>query len=245
MNDQASQKLGEIVTKYGRGIADDPRRLRRAGRPVPRPHPRSLRAGQRDRMRRGPRADGSGGEPWELLRGRLTRGLIEQTAVAEDAARWAVEAWGLALGVARAQQTPPAPVPPPASPPQPGKSPPPVSSPDRGADVPVRPARNELPRTSLLVSILLPVVFTGLVLGILLVIFRPFSGRKKPPEEVVQTSFDTRWPCCRANAGIWSVSTQPGCGTAWETFPSIRPWRCSNPRRRPETSPAFEKWFRL
>src|SRR5262249_55938851 len=43
----------------------------------------------------------SGAVPWAALSGRLARRLTEETAVADDAARWAVDTWGAALGLRR------------------------------------------------------------------------------------------------------------------------------------------------
>ncbi len=54
---------------------------------------------------------GSGGAPWELTIGRLARRLVDETAMSEEAARWAVESWAAALHGVSVPLTRPAAVP--------------------------------------------------------------------------------------------------------------------------------------
>ena len=100
MNDLARQKLREILMQYGCSVCDDPRRVRALladhcpdlKREV---HLLAFAAEQRVAAEL---ATASTAVPWSALSGRLVRRLVDELAVAEDAARWAVESWAVALG---------------------------------------------------------------------------------------------------------------------------------------------------
>jgi hypothetical protein len=102
MNEQASKALAEIVTKCGQGIADDPRRLRALlGDHCPgmKREVNVLVAAAEHKMV----ADLQGstaGIPWPSLSGRLVRKMSDELGTDSAAARWAIEAWGVALGIA-------------------------------------------------------------------------------------------------------------------------------------------------
>ena len=101
MNDAVRQKLSEIIERYGRDICNEPRRCkgllldhcagdRREGF--------VLVSALEERVV----SDLLGGlesQSWALVSGRLSRRLVENRAMAEDAALWAVESWALALGL--------------------------------------------------------------------------------------------------------------------------------------------------
>ena len=115
MNDEVRMTLGEIVARHGVAVADDPRRCGALLRDY---------AGQYRReifvlvsaLEEGVAEDllgARGRVPPSLLVGQLVRRLTDRRALDEDAARWAVESWALALGVELAAlELPPAPEPP-------------------------------------------------------------------------------------------------------------------------------------
>src|SRR5438034_9105682 len=102
MNDLPRQKLRELSATYGRELCDDPRRCRALLSdhcPGNRREISVLIGAQEE----GVPADvlrGTAGLPWEALRSRLTRRLVDARGLSEETARWAVETWGLALGAA-------------------------------------------------------------------------------------------------------------------------------------------------
>lgn len=101
MNDLPRQKLSELIAQYGRALCDDPRRceaLLQDSCPGYRREISVLVSALRQRVA----ADllqSSGGEPRSVLIGRLTARLEDNLGLAEEAARWSVESWALALGV--------------------------------------------------------------------------------------------------------------------------------------------------
>ena len=101
MNDLPRQKLRELIATYGRELCDDPRRCRALLSdhcPGARREISVLASAQEE----GVPADllrSSGGLPWEALRSRLTRRLVDARGLSEEAARWAVESWAGALGL--------------------------------------------------------------------------------------------------------------------------------------------------
>jgi hypothetical protein len=101
MDELARQKLCEAIATYGRGLADDPRKLRALLAdlcPGLKREAFVLTAAAEQRVPR-ELLESSAGMPWPVVAGRLTRRLVEDLAVNEAAARWAVESWGVALGV--------------------------------------------------------------------------------------------------------------------------------------------------
>ncbi len=110
MNDMARRKLGEIVSRYGTSVCDEPRRVQ------------GLLADLCPDLKRETHAlvaaleRGTAGEllrsspaPWPATLGRLVRRLTDETAMSEEAARWAVESWAAALNVAPAAASAPDP----------------------------------------------------------------------------------------------------------------------------------------
>ncbi|HEX8197431.1 MAG TPA: pectinesterase family protein [Pyrinomonadaceae bacterium] len=101
MNDLARQKLIEIVGRHGKSIVDDTRRAEGLFRDnfggfnreiavltmaLEEGVPRDLAAAQQN-------------APSASLLARLTQRLVDNLALSEDAAKWAVDSWALALGV--------------------------------------------------------------------------------------------------------------------------------------------------
>src|SRR5206468_5442628 len=102
MNDLPRQKLRELIGTYGRELCDDARRCRALLSdhcPRDRREISVLVSAQEE----GVPADllrSSTGLPWEAQRSRLARRLVDARGLSEEAARWAVETWGIALGAA-------------------------------------------------------------------------------------------------------------------------------------------------
>jgi hypothetical protein len=109
MNDAARDALRAIISRHGQAVCNDPRRLRGLltdhcpgmKREV---HLLSVALEQRlvDELLRS-----SAGVPWPALAGRLVRRMADDLGVTEDAARWTVEAWGVALGKCSPGSVPP------------------------------------------------------------------------------------------------------------------------------------------
>jgi len=101
MNDLPRQKLCEIVAQYGHSLGDDPRRTEALLRDFCGEYKREIfvlvsALGERVAADLLASRDSV---PHEVLLAQLTRRLRDNLALAEDAARWAVESWALALGV--------------------------------------------------------------------------------------------------------------------------------------------------
>src|SRR5262249_22256553 len=126
MNEYARQKLRDLIAHHGRSLCDEPglcRRLLQDALPTSRRETFVLVSALEEQVVTDLLA-GLGGRFWDLIAGRLTRRLVDHRAMADDAARWAVESWALALGVIT-QATPSH-----SLPPQP--SPGPAAAPDEG-----------------------------------------------------------------------------------------------------------------
>ncbi len=101
MNEQVRHKLFEIIERYGREICGQPKRCKGllldhcAGdrREV------FVLVSALEEQVVGDLLHGLGGQSWGLVSSRLIRRLVENRAMAEDAALWTVESWALALGV--------------------------------------------------------------------------------------------------------------------------------------------------
>ncbi|HYT88669.1 MAG TPA: hypothetical protein VEL76_08170 [Gemmataceae bacterium] len=100
MNDFARQKLSELLTTYGRGLCDEPKRLRAllsdlcpGRRGEVHVLSTALEQGVPQEL-----ANASDDLPFQVLVARLSRRLVEEAALTEKAARWAVETWAAALG---------------------------------------------------------------------------------------------------------------------------------------------------
>ncbi len=131
MNDEARQKLREIVDTYGQSAVDDPRRCKALLLDYCGQHRREifvLNIAQEERVANDLQ-EIKGNIPLPVLTAQLTRRLVDNRALAEDAARWAVDAWVYALRLSNGESTtpPPIPVPPPETHPT-KTAPEPVSS---------------------------------------------------------------------------------------------------------------------
>jgi WD40 repeat protein len=100
MNNLPREKLCELIERYGPSLCEDPHRCEGLLRDLCVDHKREifvLMSALRERVV----ADLLSlrdGMPRELLFGRLIKRLQENVAISEDAARWAVESWAIALG---------------------------------------------------------------------------------------------------------------------------------------------------
>ncbi len=123
MNEQARQKLRDLIVHHGRSLCDEPERckgLLRDACPTSKREISVLVSALEERVV-GALLDGLGGRSWDAVAGRLARRLVDNRALADHAAFWAVESWALAPGVitqaAPSSSLPPQPAPgPPAAP---------------------------------------------------------------------------------------------------------------------------------
>jgi parallel beta-helix repeat protein len=101
MNDSARQKLIEIVGRHGKSVVDDPQRAEGLFRDNFGEHKREI-AVLTMALEEGVGRDLAAAQqnaPSAVLLARLTQRLVDNLALSEDAAKWAVESWALALGV--------------------------------------------------------------------------------------------------------------------------------------------------
>jgi len=101
MNDLPRQTLCEIIAQYGHSLSDDPRRTEALLRDFCGAYKREifvLVSALREQVAADLLAS-QDNVPHQVLLAQLTRRLRDNLALAEDAARWAVESWALALGV--------------------------------------------------------------------------------------------------------------------------------------------------
>ena len=116
MNDLPRQKLRELIVQYGRSLCDDPRRCEALLKDYCGQYKREIFVlvnALKNRVAE-ELINASAGVPPALLLGRLIQRLEDELGLAENAARWAVESWALALGmsVASVERPRPAPEPP-------------------------------------------------------------------------------------------------------------------------------------
>ena len=116
MHDEPRQKLRELIIEYGRSLCDDPRRCEALLKDYCGQHKREifvLVSALKNRVAED-LIKTSAGVPLALVMGRLNQRLEDELGLAEDAARWAVETWTLALGmpVVPTERLRPAPEPP-------------------------------------------------------------------------------------------------------------------------------------
>lgn len=101
MHDRPRQTLYALVAQYGREVIEDPRRCKALLLDLCATHRQQVNVlimAQEEQVAadlQAARPD----VPLELLLARLTRRLVDHRALAYGAARWAVEAWALALGM--------------------------------------------------------------------------------------------------------------------------------------------------
>ena len=101
MNELPRQKLCELITQYGRSLCDDPRRTEALLRDFCGEHKREifcLVSALKERVAADLLAS-QDGVPQEVLLARLAKRLGDNMGITEDAARWTVESWALALGM--------------------------------------------------------------------------------------------------------------------------------------------------
>ena len=123
MNEQARQKLRDLIVHHGPSLCDEPERckgLLQDACPTSKREIFVLVSALEERVVTDLLA-GLGGRSWDAVAGRLARRLVDNRALADHAAFWAVESWALALGVitqaAPSNSLPPQPSPgPPAAP---------------------------------------------------------------------------------------------------------------------------------
>ena len=131
MNNIPRQKLREIINTFGPSVVDDPRRCRALLLDYAGKYRREifvLHTAQEEQVASDLRNMGNG-VPLHVLIAQLTRRLMDNRALTEDAARWAVESWVYALGIPNPPSTAPVATPPPITPPpvpQSKPTPPPV-----------------------------------------------------------------------------------------------------------------------
>ena len=129
MHDLPRQKLRDLIIEYGRSLCDDPRRCEALLKDYCGQYKREifvLVSALKNRVAED-LIKTSAGVTLALVIGRLIQRLEDELGLAEDAARWAVETWALALdlSVANVEQPRPAPESPrrPVAPPAPSSSP--------------------------------------------------------------------------------------------------------------------------
>jgi hypothetical protein len=101
MDDLPRQKLSELIATYGRSVCDDSRRCEALLRDLCGEHRRELNVLVSALRERIPAEllSMSAATPREVVLARLTKRLQDDLALADNAARWAVESWAVALGV--------------------------------------------------------------------------------------------------------------------------------------------------
>ena len=126
MNEQARQKLRDLIVHHGRSLCNEPERckgLLQDACPISKREIFVLVSALEEQVVTDLLA-GLGGRSWDAVAGRLTRRLVDNRALADHAAFWAVESWALALGVitqaAPSDSLPPQPSPGPAAAPASG-----------------------------------------------------------------------------------------------------------------------------
>jgi hypothetical protein len=101
MNDLPRQKLKEIIIQYGRSLCDEPQRCEGLLRDLCGQYQKEIAVLVGALKERVP-ADllaSQNSTPAVVFLARLTKKLQDNLGLAEEAARWAVESWALALGV--------------------------------------------------------------------------------------------------------------------------------------------------
>jgi hypothetical protein len=107
MNDLPRQKLHGIIVKYSRSICDDARRCEGLLRDLCSGYKREthvLVSALRERVPHELLNTSSSGITKEVTIARLSKRLHDELAMTEEAARWAVESWALALGLMTATE---------------------------------------------------------------------------------------------------------------------------------------------
>lgn len=137
MRDQPRQVLCGLIARYGHALADDRDRcsgLLRDLCPADKPEIKVLLTAQDEGIAAALAGASQASVP-DALVARLTKRLRDDCHMTDEAARWAVESWALALGVIAAPVAPmPTPVPTPPTPtPTPTPAPTPIPTPAPGS----------------------------------------------------------------------------------------------------------------
>jgi hypothetical protein len=106
VNDSVRQTLSEIIDKYGRSLAGDPRRCEALLRDLCGQYKKEINVlvgALKERVAADLMAS-STALPEGVLRARLVKRLHDNLGLSEEAARWAVESWAVALGAASAAE---------------------------------------------------------------------------------------------------------------------------------------------
>lgn len=101
MNDAPRQKLRELIAQYGPSLIDDPRRCEALLRDFCGQYKREINVligALREKVATELLAS-TRSLPGEVIRARLANRLQDHLALSEQASRWAVESWALALGL--------------------------------------------------------------------------------------------------------------------------------------------------
>jgi formylglycine-generating enzyme required for sulfatase activity len=101
MNHRVRQALSDLISRHGLSLSGEPKRCRGLLLdccPENRREIFVLMSALEERVVRD-LLEGSAGQTWPLVAGRLVRRLAENRAMTDEAASWAVESWALALGV--------------------------------------------------------------------------------------------------------------------------------------------------
>ena len=101
MDDLPRRKLRELIAKHGRDLCEDRRRCEGLLRDVCGSSKRELNL-LLMALKEGVATDLAAartGVPAAVLHARLTQRMQDHLSIAQDAARWAVESWALALGL--------------------------------------------------------------------------------------------------------------------------------------------------
>jgi DNA-binding CsgD family transcriptional regulator len=101
LNDRPRQTLRELLASYGRSLCDDPQRCQGLLSDLCGEHKREIHVLVGAIRERVPTdlLGSQGGMPADAQLARLARRLQDNLSLTEDAARWAVESWALALGL--------------------------------------------------------------------------------------------------------------------------------------------------
>jgi holliday junction DNA helicase RuvB len=102
LGDLVREKLIQLIARFGRDLCDDPRRCEALLRDVCGERKREifvLVSAARERVG-ADLLESASGLPVEVLLGRLTKRLHENLGLPDNLARWGVESWAVALGIA-------------------------------------------------------------------------------------------------------------------------------------------------
>lgn len=101
MHNEPRQQLCKLIAQYGRSLSEDPRRCRALLKDYCGQYKREIfvLVNALENRVATELLNASAGVPQVILLSRLSKRLEDEMGLAEDAAKWAVETWALALGV--------------------------------------------------------------------------------------------------------------------------------------------------